>query len=239
MYMKKKYICLVFSLIFFCISLLQAQTNKQYDRYCIVNKELDRAIGEVVDSALKCPYFSVLKTPFLIKIVFYGQDFIGITVMPYSVTRNALSFLNTNINHFIAAGRIGNYFFYAINRGDETDFNDYFEKTKTKIRFPDEKSFNLVDQHIVLYNHITIYYDIEDQKLVQSPEDMELCHNKCMFAYLAKRNDSWKSISRKSHCSEQLLREAYPKMKKPIDGFLIDFQYIFKDDELIGIVPSL
>lgn len=237
MCMRKK--TFVFSLILFCISLLQAQTNKRYDRCHIVNNELDRAIREVVDSAKKCPYFSVLETPFLIKLVFYGHDFIGITVMPYSITRIAPSFLNTDIDHFIGAGRIGNYFFYAISREEEFVFDDYFEKTKTKIRFPNEQSFNLMDHHIVLSNHITIYYDIVDQRFVQSPDDMELCQNRCMFTYLVKKNDSWKSISRKSRCPEQLLREAYPKMKKPLDGFLIDFQYIFKDDKLIKIVPSL
>lgn len=238
----KKLIVLLFVFQYVCtITLLQAQHDKQFYQYVIINDELSQAINEVIDSSLTCPYFSILQNPFLVKVVFYDGQFISITLMPYSVTRIMKS-IEWLTQSRIGIGKHNDIFFLVLNLTEDssdTAFKYFLSKSNNKSCLPNVVSYNLQDHHPVLYNHITIYYNIHGQQLEQDPNDMELCRDDCCFSYLVKKNDTWKSIARKSHCPQFLLKKAYPFMKKPIEGYMIDFRYLFKDNALEQLAPSL
>lgn len=235
----KRIILLLVLLLYITSNLLQAQVNNKFNQCQIVNSELAIAIKNVIDSSLKCPYFSVLRNPFLVNVVFYDNDFIGVSVLPYSITRLSNSILFSKGKTF-GAGMIGDIYFYVTNcTSSDSILCRFLKRNKTTIRFPNIVSHNIRDQHVIFVQHVTIYYNINGEKLEHDSEDMELCNNFCGFSYLVTKKDTWKTIAKKSHCPIQILKDAYPNMRKPIEGYLIDFQYLFDEKGLKDIEPAL
>jgi len=200
--------------------------------YKVINPEICKAIDTVLFYTKDCIYYSVLNKPFLIWIWIYDTSRFSVSSIPYSCT--LINFFG-GIPETVKAG-FSNYKGHVVLiQSFLPNYVDYFFKsTDRKSNFYYENSENILDHIFSASEHVEIFFDYKNGKLVMDEYDISLCRNNYSFHYMVQQGDTWQDIADKCGCPIKDLTKGY-KDANPIPGYLLIVNYLFEGGKLVGI----